>query len=329
MTTEQIPLVSILIRSMDRPTLDRAIASAVNQSWQNLEIVVVAACGSAHRKLPEKMSGRDVRLIVPQPDRKLPRPDAANLALESARGEWLNFLDDDDELLPQHIETLIRSPRDNDERIVYSRAIVRDRDGKNTGFCGVDALRSRFRYDSPMTPNAMLFHRSLIDAGARCDPEFAIYEDHDLFVSLASRSAMRFVDEATCIWYAHDGESGCGHGANNGMGRRGELSEKMVRKWFKQFDAWDAEPGALLTTGQQLLKNGDILAAQDCLERALRRTPNDVNALNLCGMANLHAGNADRAESLLLTALRKLPTHTLLRENLALIRARRQRQPAN
>ncbi|MGE0208359.1 MAG: hypothetical protein AB7S42_04365 [Lysobacteraceae bacterium] len=42
------PLVSILIRSMDRPTLQRAIASAAAQTWPNLEIVVVAACGSRH-----------------------------------------------------------------------------------------------------------------------------------------------------------------------------------------------------------------------------------------------------------------------------------------
>src|SRR3954468_20703196 len=104
------PLVSILIRSMDRPTLDRAIASAVKQTWPNIEIVVVAACGSAHRPLPTPQNGRDVRLIVR--DGKLPRPEAANVALESARGEWLNFLDDDDELMPAHVATLMNARDD-------------------------------------------------------------------------------------------------------------------------------------------------------------------------------------------------------------------------
>ena len=321
MTVENAPLVSILIRSMDRPTLDRAIASAVKQTWPNVEIVVVAACGSAHRALSTPQDGRDVRLIVPEPDRKLPRPEAANLALDCARGEWLNFLDDDDELMPAHIQTLL-SARDG-ARIVYSRAVVRDPSGQATGFCGVPALPSRFRYDAPTVPNAMLFHRSLVAEGARFDAEFSIYEDHDFFINLAARAPMRFLDEATCIWNAHEGESGCGHGANSGVSRRGELSERIRAKWATQFDAWDSVPGALLQTGQALLKNGDIAAAHDCLERALRQAPDDINALNLCGMANLHNGDVVRAEQLVSAALRRAPSSTALRENLALIHARR------
>jgi Tetratricopeptide repeat/Glycosyl transferase family 2 len=319
-TIADAPLVSILIRSMDRPALDRAIASAVKQTWPNVEIVVIAACGSAHRALPTPQHGRDVRLIVPDPDRTLPRPQAANLALESARGEWLNFLDDDDELMPLHVATLMNA-RD-DARIVYSRAQVRDGAGNTTGFCGVPALLSRFRYDTPTVPNAMMFHRSLVEEGARFDPTFAIYEDHDFFINLASRAPMRFVDEETCIWNAHAGESGLGHGANSGVARRGELSERIRTKWAAQFDAWDAMPGSLLQAGQALLKNGDIAAAHDALERALRQTPHDVNALNLCGMANLHHGNVKRAEQLVSAALARAPTSAALRENLALIRAK-------
>jgi hypothetical protein len=318
MTIENAPLVSILIRSMDRPTLDRAIASAVSQTWPHVEIVVVAACGSAHRAL-QPQPGRDIRLIVR--DTTLPRPQAANVALESARGEWMNFLDDDDELMPAHIETLMNAR--SDARIVYSCAQVRDRNGKPTGFCGVPFLPSRFRYDTPTVPNAMLFHRSLIDDGARFDPAFSIYEDHDFFINLAARAPMHFVDEETCIWNAHDGESGLGHGANSGVSRRGELSERIRTKWAAQFDAWDRVPGSLLQAGQALLKSGDISAAHDALERALRQTPNDINALNLCGMANLHNGDVDRAEHLVAAALKRVPASVALRENLALIQQRR------
>ena len=318
MTSANAPLVSILIRSMDRPTLDRAITSAVSQTWPNVEVVVIAACGSVHRALPSPQNCRDIRLIIR--DGKLPRPEAANVALESARGEWLNFLDDDDELMPTHVETLMNAR--GDARIVYSRAQVRDRNGNATGFCGVAFLPSRFRYDTPTVPNAMMFHRSLVDEGARFDPAFSIYEDHDFFINLAARAPMRFVDEETCIWNAHDGESGLGHGANSGVARRGELSERIRTKWAAQFDRWDNTPGSLLQAGQALLKNGDIAAAHDALERALRQTPNDINALNLCGMANLHSGNVQRAEQLVSSALKRAPGSAALRENLALVRAK-------
>jgi len=317
------PLVSILIRSMDRPTLQRALHSAAAQTWPNIEIVVVAACGAAHRALGDTFEGRALRLVVPQPDRRLPRPEAANVALENARGDWLNFLDDDDELFPEHVATLLGASRDADQRVLYSRSEVRDEHGKPTGHCGVGGFPIRFFYENLMTPNAALFARSLVVEGARFDAQFPVYEDHDFFVDCAARTRLRFVDAVTCAWNAHSGESGLGHGINRGVTQRAELSDKLRRKWAHVFERWAREPGALLQTGQHYLKAGNLDAAHDCLERALALWPDDVNALNLCGMANFHRGNTQRAEQLLALAVQRLPMHRALQENLALIRARR------
>jgi tetratricopeptide (TPR) repeat protein len=323
--TSAAPLVSILIRSMDRPTLQRALQSAAQQTWPNLEIIVVAACGHAHRPLPEFVLDRRVRLILPDPDRRLPRAEAANACLEAARGEWMNFLDDDDELLPEHVTTLLAAPRARNERMLYSRAQVRDADGRLTGHCGVAGFPIRFYYETLMMPNATLIHRSLVVEGARFDPHFSIHEDHDFFINCAVRTEFQFVDATTCIWHAHAGESGLGHGINMQVTQRGELSEKIRHKWAAVFDRWARVPGALLHTGQQYLKDGDILAALDCLERALALWPEDINAMNLCGMANFHNGNGERAELLLTQALQRLPQHRALQENLALIRAQHSR----
>src|SRR5258708_19937547 len=102
MAKSEQPLVSILIRSMDRPTLQRALDSAAAQTWANLEIVVVAACGRAHRALPDRYRDRPLRLILLEGDRRLPRAEAANVALEAAAGESLTFPYNDPPLLAQH-----------------------------------------------------------------------------------------------------------------------------------------------------------------------------------------------------------------------------------
>jgi hypothetical protein len=319
----ETPLVSILIRSMDRPTLQRTLRSAAAQTWSNLEIVVIAANGSAHRALPDSIDGRPLRLVYPQPDRRLPRPEAANVALESARGEWLNFLDDDDELFAEHVATLLAAERLQGERVIYSRSQVCDSEGRVTGHCGLGGPPLIFYYENLMTPNATLLHRSLVTEGARFDPAFPVYEDHDFFVNCAARTRLKFVDAVTCTWNAHSGDSGLGHGVNRGVTQRAELSTLLRQKWAHVFDRWALEPGALLQAGQHYLKVGDIGAAHHSLERALAQAPQDVNALNLCGMANLHHGDAQRAEALLTQALARLPAHRGLQENLALIRARR------
>ncbi|MFP5462767.1 MAG: PIG-L family deacetylase, partial [Gammaproteobacteria bacterium] len=43
-----LPLVSVLVRSMDRAQLSEAIASVAAQTWPNLEVVVLNASGRAH-----------------------------------------------------------------------------------------------------------------------------------------------------------------------------------------------------------------------------------------------------------------------------------------
>jgi len=319
-------LVSVLVRSMERPTLERALDSAAAQTWPNLEIVVVAACGHSHRGLPSEHRGRPLRLVFGKEDRRLPRPEAANVALDAACGAWLNFLDDDDEFLPHHLETLMTATRPHGERVVYSRTRVVDDAGSTLGHCGFEGFHGTFHYQSRTIPVGTLFRRDLIDEGARFDPAFDLLEDHDFFVNLAARTPFRFVDEVTNVWHADAGESGSGFGHN----QRPEILEPYLQrlrtKWRDVFAGWTNTPQTLLFLGQHNLRAGDVAHALPYLEQALQLLPNDVNALNLCGMAHLQAGNATRAEALIERALVCVPGHAGLAANLALARKAKTRK---
>jgi hypothetical protein len=50
--TVAAPLVSIIVRSMDRRTLPETLDSIAAQTYANLEVVVVLALGSRHHPLP-------------------------------------------------------------------------------------------------------------------------------------------------------------------------------------------------------------------------------------------------------------------------------------
>ncbi len=317
----RVPLVSILIRSMDRPTLTRALDSAARQTWRNIELVVVAANGANHRGLPETHLGRPLRFVAS--DTPLSRPLAANVALENASGEWLNFLDDDDEMLPEHVATLLGAPRDRGERIVFSATRVLDAAGKTLGQISHAGNHVQLFSHSRATSVATLIHRSLIDEGVRFDPDFAVHEDHDFQINCATRTPFLFVDRVTCLWHSQDGASGCGFGSNDDPAQRIASLHKIRAKWAPAFDIWFRDFDAVLFTGQQYLKRGDGPAALECLERALFLRPDDINALNLCGMANLRIGRVDRAEELLAKAALRLPGHVAIQENLRLIRSRR------
>ena len=318
-----LPLASILIRSMDRPTLQRALRSAALQTWGNVEIVVVAACGARHKPLPETLLGRPVRLVLPQPDRPLPRPEAANACLEAARGEWLNFLDDDDELDPAHLRTLLTAPRPGRERVIYASARANDRKGKPIARIGTGGSHVQLYFHSRSVLSSTAVHRSLVDEGVRFDPTFAVHEDHDFQIGCATRTAFLFVDAVTCIWNAQIGDSGCGLGPNDDPAQRIAHVARLREKWQTVFKRWLSNADALTLAGAQYLEGGDIPAALECLERALALRGNDAHVLSLCGMANFRDGNVERAESLLARAVKRLPKHQGLRENLAIIRAAR------
>jgi GT2 family glycosyltransferase len=103
------PLVSILIRTMDRPALLRqALASCANQTYRNLEVVVVDDGPGTARAVAEEFSGR-LRIVYRTTGKDISRAGNGNLALETARGEWLNFLDDDDLLFADHVEVLLEA----------------------------------------------------------------------------------------------------------------------------------------------------------------------------------------------------------------------------
>src|SRR5690349_5559216 len=90
------PLVSVLVRSMDRASLRKSLESIAAQDWPNAEVVVLSA-RPGHGPLEERCGAFPLRLVPTQ--QPLPRARAANRAMEEARGDYLLFLDDDDWLM--------------------------------------------------------------------------------------------------------------------------------------------------------------------------------------------------------------------------------------
>ena len=114
------PKVSIIIRTCGRPeVLCGALESVRRQTYNHIEVVVVEDgenCSEAY--IREHFS--DLELQYFSSGEKVGRCRVGNLGMEKATGEYLNFLDDDDYFLPEHVERLVQELGSREYQAVYA-----------------------------------------------------------------------------------------------------------------------------------------------------------------------------------------------------------------
>jgi glycosyltransferase involved in cell wall biosynthesis len=96
-------LVSVIVPTRHRPTLlQRALESVFRQTWRELEVVVIVD-GPDPGTIAVLQTIDDPRLRVIVNAQSLTAAGARNAGMDRARGDWIAFLDDDDEWLPQKL----------------------------------------------------------------------------------------------------------------------------------------------------------------------------------------------------------------------------------
>lgn len=99
-----MPLVSVVIPTRHRPKLVlRAIRSVLNQTYGDIEVIVVVD-GPDEDTIAALRSVVDSRLQIVINPRSLRAAGARNVGADYATGEWIAFLDDDDEWLSNKLE---------------------------------------------------------------------------------------------------------------------------------------------------------------------------------------------------------------------------------
>jgi len=245
--------VSVLVRSMARPSLGDALASVAAQGHRPIEVVVVNATGVAHPALPASDSELRMRLV--EPGQPLARAAAANHALLAARGRWLLFLDDDDSIDPDHIQRLLAAMHQHPgARVTHTGVRMVDADGtvRDTLDEPVDPLRLWMA--NRLAIHAVLFDRGLVDEGLRFDETLAVYEDWDFWFQIARRETF-WRQPGTSATYRLVGNSGASAPHDAAISR--SLRQPFYDKWLPQLDAAGLE--ALAATAEHT--RGDLAEA--------------------------------------------------------------------
>ena len=228
---DDLPLISVIIRSMDRSTLSEALDSVALQTYPNIEVVVVNAKGAGHSLLGDWCGHFPLRLVLADDGRALIRPQAANLGLEKAKGQWLIFLDDDDLFDPDHIADLIQALHVHPQvKAAYIGVRVEDEKGHIRTLFNSPYDQRKLFISNFIPIHALLFSRALIDKnGARFDENMEVYEDWDFWLQLSYRTSFLHINKISAVYRVALGDSGLGLNVNKNLQLQGR--EFLYDKW--------------------------------------------------------------------------------------------------
>ncbi len=237
------PLVSIIIRTQDRPLLLKdAILSVENQTYRPIELIVV------------NDGGQDVSDIIPQSGNEMTyhylshdkiqgRSAAANTGLQKAQGKYINLLDDDDILYPHHIQNLLIYLENNRFYAVYSDCelgfyIWKDHQyelKEKKAFLGESFDLGKLFWENFIPSMNIMFQRKLVDEIGLFDETLEIYEDWDYWLRIAKNHSIHRLPGITAQYRQFDK----GSVGDGGRGYDFLYWTKLLHQ--KHFKKWDQE----------------------------------------------------------------------------------------
>ena len=208
-------LVSVIVTTHNRvpDMVLRAVASALAQTYHPVETVVVDD-SDADYPLRDEVE-RAVRELSPniayvRNERSQGANAARNAGLRHAHGRCVAFLDDDDEWFPGKIERQVERLESEDVALVYCGCVVvdepmgveyvrRTKSLRGDVFC--ELLKGNFIGG---TSGPLMRTQCVIDAGS-FDELMESSQDYDLWLRIARRYPVAFVDEPLYVYHAHEG----------------------------------------------------------------------------------------------------------------------------
>lgn len=195
---ESKPLVSVIIPTYKRSdSLCRTIDSVLAQTYPNIEIIVVDDNGIGNEyqlqteaRLKDYITSGKITYLKHEVNRN--GSAARNTGFRASKGEYINFLDDDDVFMPEKIERQVARLEGTSEEwgacycnsrlLFHTRFTGRikkfDTDYKSEGILAKEYLTSAMHFNT----SSILFKRQAVIALNGFDEEFRRHQDFELML---------------------------------------------------------------------------------------------------------------------------------------------------
>jgi glycosyltransferase involved in cell wall biosynthesis len=232
------PQITIITASYNSErTIERTIASVLNQTYPNIEYIIVdGASRDRTMEIVDKYSDRIDR-IISEPDEGI--YDAFNKGVKAAMGELILFLNSDDYLYAEDVIAKVANKYIEcgpETRAVYGKIFVVDEEKGLVRFQGMEMGLKDVK-EGRMPPHPAFFaRRDLFEELGYFDASYRIAGDYDFIAKLFKKYEKHtyFLDEIITVFTTG--------GISVNLANKPKIYDEVCRSIKKNFGS-DLEPG--------------------------------------------------------------------------------------
>lgn len=203
-------LVSVIIPTYNREkTICRAIQSALTQTYDNIEVIVVDDCSTDNTiDVVKKEFHGEERVKVYKLEKNSGACVARNKGVQLSQGFFLAFLDSDDEFVPEKIAKQVIAINESKSSICASDYTIYYTDGstkiEKTHPGSREEVYKELLYCNFVTTGTLFGYRECFDK-VPFDESLPRYQDWDLVLRLCKHYKFCFIQETTLFQhYQHE-----------------------------------------------------------------------------------------------------------------------------
>lgn len=201
-----MPTVSVIIPAYNRAHLVmRAINSVLNQTFQDFEIIIVD--DASRDNTEELVRGiHDKRIFYIQHEKNRGGSAARNTGIKQARGEYIAFLDSDDEWLPEKLEKQLKvfEQSTNSVGLVYTGIIKESKQRRSVHQSRENTAQAILAENYVGTTSTPLIKKECFLKTGLFDETLPSAQDWDMWIRIGQYYEFDFVTEQLVKYYLQD-----------------------------------------------------------------------------------------------------------------------------